>query len=351
MPVRRAPGRWQSAISTSTPCGPHSHTWTYGHRHIRRRQHHRERQTTAAPLRRSPEGHRRGRPRRLYRAGRWAAQRRHRCQRECGRDRRPDAGHRRGTGPAGERRLRPRTQRHRRTGRRRQRRRRFRPDAGRQRYRCPHPPPPPPPPASAAPKPKPLDQDRDGLPDAREEQARGITGPDGAVTGDGNGDGIPDKTQSAVASTQTVTLVAGSRDGKLGPDSLARITSLEHKAGPAQLPPEMEMPVGLLSFSAAPGAAGRSESFSLYVDPAQGANGYWIEDDTGIWVNLASAPYGGKMVTEGGRLRLDFQIEDGGRFDADGKADGAITALGAAAYMPLSIIGKRPEDQALDFWF
>ncbi|KAB7632903.1 hypothetical protein ET532_001160 [Verminephrobacter sp. Larva24] len=144
--------------------------------------------------------------------------------------------------------------------------------------------------ASATPKSKPLDQDRDGLPDAREEQAPGITGPDGAVTGDGNGDGISDKTQSAVASTETVTLVAGSRDGKLGPDSLARITSLEHKAAPAQLPPEMEMPVGLLSFSAAPGAAGRSESFSLYVDPAQGANGYWIEDDTGIWVNLASAP-------------------------------------------------------------
>ncbi|MCW5230634.1 SwmB domain-containing protein [Verminephrobacter eiseniae] len=205
--------------------------------------------------------------------------------------------------------------------------------------------------ASATPKSKPLDQDRDGLPDAREEQAPGITGPDGAVTGDGNGDGISDKTQSAVASTETVTLVAGSRDGKLGPDSLARITSLEHKAAPAQLPPEMEMPVGLLSFSAAPGAAGRSESFSLYVDPAQGANGYWIEDDTGIWVNLASAPYGGKMVTEGGRLRLDFQIEDGGRFDADGKADGVITVLGAAAYMPLSIIGKRSEDQALDFWF
>ncbi|MCW5284154.1 SwmB domain-containing protein [Verminephrobacter eiseniae] len=205
--------------------------------------------------------------------------------------------------------------------------------------------------ASAAPKSRPLDQDRDGLPDAREEQAPGITGPDGAVTGDGNGDGIPDKTQSAVASTQTVTLVAGSRDGKLGPDSLARITSLEHKAAPAQLPPEMEMPVGLLSFSATPGATGRSESFSLYVDPAQGANGYWIEDDTGIWVNLASAPYGGKMVTEGGRLRLDFQIEDGGRFDADGKADGVITVLGAAAYMPLSIIGKRSEDQALDFWF
>ncbi|KAB7545472.1 rRNA pseudouridine synthase, partial [Verminephrobacter sp. Larva24] len=28
----------------------------------------------------------------------------------------------------------------------------------------------------------------------------------------------------------------------------------------------------------------------------------------------------GKMVTEGGRLRLDFQIEDGGRFDADDAA-------------------------------
>jgi len=60
-------------------------------------------------------------------------------------------------------------------------------------------------------------------------------------------------------------------------------------------------------------------------------------------VNLASAPFGGQMVNEGGKLRLDFQITDGGDFDADEAVDGVITAPGAAAFMPLSIVGASPD--------
>ncbi|WP_010110716.1 choice-of-anchor U domain-containing protein [Verminephrobacter aporrectodeae] len=66
---------------------------------------------------------------------------------------------------------------------------------------------------------------------------------------------------------------------------------------------------------------------------------------------MASSPYGGKMVDEGGRLRLDFTITDGGAFDADGKADGVITAPGAAAQMPLSIVGQAPDGTPGGFWF
>ena len=36
------------------------------------------------------------------------------------------------------------------------------------------------------------------------------------------------------------------------------------------------------------------------------------------------------MVEEGGKLRLDFKLTDGGEFDADGKVDGVITDPGAA---------------------
>ncbi|WP_321162163.1 choice-of-anchor U domain-containing protein [Verminephrobacter aporrectodeae] len=97
----------------------------------------------------------------------------------------------------------------------------------------------------------------------------------------------------------------------------------------------MEMPLGLLRFEATLAPGHSSEAFSLYVDPALGVGGYWARDGTGTWVNLSSAPCGGQVASKGGRLRLDFEIADGGPFDADGQANGVITAPGAAARMPL----------------
>ncbi|WP_265683882.1 choice-of-anchor U domain-containing protein, partial [Verminephrobacter aporrectodeae] len=177
----------------------------------------------------------------------------------------------------------------------------------------------------------------------------------------------PDSTQTAVRSTRLVlissppgasqpadtasstpvTLVAGSQD----PDSSgARITRLEQEDAPAELPQGMEMPLGLLSLEATLATGRSSQTFSLYLDPALGVNGYWARDSAGNWVNLSSAPYGGKVAHEGGRLRLDFEIADGGPFDADGLANGVITAPGAAARMPLSLMGQTP-DAAGGLWF
>ncbi|WP_265281860.1 Ig-like domain-containing protein [Verminephrobacter aporrectodeae] len=217
---------------------------------------------------------------------------------------------------------------------------------------------------------KDTDGDSDGVPSSVEDLAPGIPGPAGAapVAGDGNGDGVKDSTQAAVSSTSLVrspagesrpagaasthvTLVADSLDGKPNPGSSARITHLEQKNAPAELPKGMEMPLGLLRFEAAQATGHSSEKFSLYVDPALGVNGYWLRDSTGTWVNLASSPYGGKMALEGGQLRLDFEISDGGPFDADGKANGSITAPGAAAQMPLSIVGQAPDLAHGGFWF
>nr|WP_321161484.1 choice-of-anchor U domain-containing protein [Verminephrobacter eiseniae] len=171
------------------------------------------------------------------------------------------------------------------------------------------------------------------------------------MAGDGNGDGVKDSQQSAVASNRDLTLVAGSQDGKLIPDSNARISELARNDAPANLPKGMEMPIGLTSFTASLAAGRSTESFSLYTDPALGANGYWLKDSTGTWVNLASEPYGGKVTSEGGRTRLDFQIQDGGQYDADGLADGSISAPGAAAKMPLSIVGQAPQADAHGFWY
>ncbi|MCW5258680.1 hypothetical protein D5038_20720 [Verminephrobacter aporrectodeae subsp. tuberculatae] len=194
--------------------------------------------------------------------------------------------------------------------------------------------------------------------DAQENKA---IGPTGAAVGDGNRDNVQDSKQAAVASysattargsSTSVTLVVDSKEGQVKADSTARITSLVQKEVPIQMSRALEAPIALTSFKATLGtaAAGSSESFSLYADPKIGANGYWMQDGAGTWVNLASSPYGGKMVSDGGRLRLDFAIQDGGRFDADSKADGVVTASGAVAQMPLSIVGQASELSG-GFWF
>ena len=232
----------------------------------------------------------------------------------------------------------------------------------------PDPEPTPPTPVPPTP-PTPGVPDNDGIPGPVEDQAPGITGPGGNTTpGDGNGDGIKDSEQAAVASVGFVlsptgesnpgsapptftTLVASSQNGKVGSgNDNSRITSLTQKDAPADAPAGLQTPIGLVSFTVELAQGKSSESFSLYLDPALGVNGYWKQDASGTWVNLASEPYGGKMVMEGGRVRLDFQITDGGQFDADGKADGIITDPGAPGHMPLSIVGLAP-DMPQGFWF
>ncbi|CAN7446185.1 Ig-like domain-containing protein [Acidovorax sp. LjRoot74] len=211
--------------------------------------------------------------------------------------------------------------------------------------------------------------DNDGVPNAVEDLTPGIPGPGGTTTtGDGNGDGVRDSEQPGVASIGFVlsptgesnpgnapptftTLVASSQDGKVGSgNDNSRITSLKQLDAPQDLPAGMQMPIGLVSFTVELGQGKTGENFSLYVDPALGVNGYWKENASGQWVNIASEPYGGKMVMEGGRLRLDFHIEDGGQFDADGKVDGIITDPGAPGHMALSVVGMAP-DMPHGFWF
>jgi hypothetical protein len=212
--------------------------------------------------------------------------------------------------------------------------------------------------------------DNDGIPTIIEDQAPGIPGPGGTtVAGDGNGDGIRDSEQASVASIGFVasptgesnpgsapptftTLVASSQDGKVSGDPTnSRILSLTQKDAPPDLPEGLEAPIGLVSFTVQLGQGKTSESFSLYVDPALGVNGYWKQDSSGTWTNIASEPYGGEMVMEGGRLRLDFQIVDGGEFDGDGLVNGVITDPGAPGHMPLSIVGQSPDIGQTPFWF
>ena len=204
------------------------------------------------------------------------------------------------------------------------------------------------------------------------------------MVGDSNGDGIQDSSQPSVASTPFlitptavsnpagalptyVSLIADSLGGTVDPDAnTAQITSLTQIDAPANVPAILNMPLGVLAFTAtvglsdvtgtpgtpqAPGV-GITETFSLYVDPSMGANGFWVQNASGVWCNLASAAYGGTVVLEGGKLRLDFQLVDGGEFDTDGLVNGNVSNVGAAANMPLSLVGYAPTSPTTgDFFF
>ncbi len=205
----------------------------------------------------------------------------------------------------------------------------------------------------------PVDDDNDGISSTVEDLAPALTA--GGVRGDGNGDGIADTKQSNVTSaplvrtdiegpdgspvSSYVSLVADSVDGKVASGSVSKLTGFTQVASPADLPSDMSHPMGMIAFKADVGTAGKTENFSLYVDKSLSINGYWKLDKFGDWVNLASEEYGGKVVVEGEKIRLDFQIADGGDFDADGKADGVITDPGAAGF---GYTTKSPDDQDND---
>lgn len=200
-------------------------------------------------------------------------------------------------------------------------------------------------PAPSSPPPTPA-PDGDNVSSEEEDSIPGLPTPDGGapVQGDGNGDGIRDSEQSDVTSLmfrqtgqistdptalQTpLTLVASSFAGQTNPDGNAQITYIQQLDAPAELPDGLSAPLGLLAFAAKVDIPGSNETFSLFIDASLGVNGYFKQNASGVWVNLADPANGGQLVTENGKTRLDFVIQDGGEFDSDGKADGIITDPG-----------------------
>jgi len=234
--------------------------------------------------------------------------------------------------------------------------------------------------------------DNDGVVKAVEDAVPGLpASPDVTpIPGDGNGDGTPDSAQSGVtsaaflntpsavsqpgnAAATFVTLVADAKDGK--PDSTdansASLSNVKQLDAPTDLPAGIQMPLGRISFAAHVGqstatpAVGITETFSLYLDAnklADGSfwvNGYWKQDSAGNWVNLAHS-----LTVEGNRLRLDFQLTDGGEFDSDGVINGTIVDPGAPAFgqpnMPtlqqqvmalyVAYYDRAPDAGGLQYW-
>jgi len=209
------------------------------------------------------------------------------------------------------------------------------------------------------------DDDGDGTPEVVEDHVKPLD-VTGAVAGDGNGDGTADALQQSVASvpflkTPTavsnpgdappvfVSLVADASAGK--PDTSdgnsAQLDNVVQKDAPANLPDEVKMPLGLISFNATVGLSdtanlGITETFSLYVDSSLGFNGYWKQDNSGNWVNLASS-----VTQEGGKTRIDFSLTDGGAFDSDRSINGVIADPGAPGVSARPEFGLREQVLAL----
>ncbi|MFW9606060.1 MAG: choice-of-anchor U domain-containing protein, partial [Pseudomonas sp.] len=188
------------------------------------------------------------------------------------------------------------------------------------------------------------DIDEDGIPELIESLVPNL---DESIkrSGDGNGDGVNDTEQADVASLPFrntmqvsqnpeadvlfVTLVSGSEEGSVREGSKTAIKSASQLDIPTNLPANLDMPLGMISFTATTETVGGSESFSLFVDDSLAVNGYWKQNAQGAWVNLASVGYGGQVVKLNGKTRLDFVIQDGGEFDEDGVANGVIVDPGA----------------------
>ncbi len=202
----------------------------------------------------------------------------------------------------------------------------------------------PPPPPAPAPAPS-SDTDSDGVPTAQENLVRPL--PPSGLTGDGNGDGALDSAQANVVSAPVpgipnsfVTVVADSNKGITDTDpNQAVITNFKFEAPSANL-------LTPISFNAAIGTAGQTETFSIFVDVNDTIpNGYWIKTANGAWNNIATA-----IQIVGDKMRIDFAITDGGAFDADGLANGSIAVTGGAGNLPLTIVGQPPDLPPGNFW-
>lgn len=198
------------------------------------------------------------------------------------------------------------------------------------------------------------DDDGDGVPEVIEDFVPSLAPRDGSapVPGDGNGDGIADRLQTDVASipfrhtdeisqnpqapVTFVTLAIGSDEGgaPTGGSSITAARQLDAPAvgeGLGERSADLDLPLGLISFSATVPEPEAPVSFSLYVSGDVPINGYWKPTANG-WVNLASPEYGGQMVMDGDKIRLDFVIEDNGLFDDD-PTPGVIGDPGGPGYM------------------
>jgi hypothetical protein len=155
--------------------------------------------------------------------------------------------------------------------------------------------------------------DQDGVNNAVESQ---VPTPGGG-TGDGNGDGVADQTQGHVASVQnaanqwvTVDVIDAVAPG----ETLSNITT---SPAPADLPPRVTMPFGLVGFTANDVTAGGMVTVRIYVPETPRINTYWKRHKTtGQWTRVpVTVTLVGDQAPR--KQRLEIVLQEGGPFDTD----------------------------------
>lgn len=179
--------------------------------------------------------------------------------------------------------------------------------------------------------------DGDGVADGTEAQA---SGRNGSALGDGNADGMPDAQQANVASLQADDGSAYVTFAVEPGLTLVGVRSVDATA--LALPDRTTLPYGAFDFAVEGLSPGQTIDLSIFL-PSAGDPG--IAADTAVTTYLmasaqgptAMVPFGwdgasGTRVDSSGKLGL--RLVDGGRGDADARADGRIVDPGAPAAGP-----------------
>ncbi len=159
--------------------------------------------------------------------------------------------------------------------------------------------------------------DLDGVLASTEEQ---VTNPTGTGTGDGNGDGVPDRYESNATSLQG----AGGAFVTISNTDNLKQTNVRAVNPPGDVPANVTFPYGMFSFDISGLQNGGTAHMRIYVPRNSAINGYWKKSRlTGQWENIATS-----ITTAGNKTVISFNLTDGGPYDEDGSADGAISDQG-----------------------
>ncbi|MGZ8218484.1 SdiA-regulated domain-containing protein [Methylomagnum sp.] len=153
----------------------------------------------------------------------------------------------------------------------------------------------------------------------------------GGAPGDGNGDGIADSQQANVASLTvdpSIQQTGAKSYVTLSGSQGLPLTQVQALPAPTDAPAGVSFPLGRFSFQVGGVTPGGTANLSLFVDGTVPVNGYWkLNPQTQQWEDIAT-----KIETVGSKTRIDFAIQDGGPFDADGAANGAIQDPGGPGF-------------------
>ena len=162
-------------------------------------------------------------------------------------------------------------------------------------------------------------EDNDGIDDFVE-----LGAPNG---GDGNNDGIPDGQQSDVASLpneESGSFITLDGDGK-------DLTEVKSSPAPATLPDGVaSLPLGVIDFKVNDVITGSIAVITLTVaDTSVIVTDYYKQDSNGDWSAFTwNGTTGAKIVGN----TIVLYLQDGGRGDADGQANGVIVDPGAPTF-------------------